>query len=530
MSRGRRITERVLGTAVLVLAVASGRASAQSAPPPWNLYGSDTLHDIMTQSIANAQAKGVPGSANLFYAGGGSSTAEAQMGANLQSIGAMSRNFKGSVVAAHPSWAANVRNVVALDAAVIVSKNAPTRCKNMNLPLLASDPTKAAANNGSVPFSFGTPGSGYTQLLEVVLSGADGSGSVAACSHPRRIQALQDLAACNGIPGIDHFYRRDDNSGTTDTFKDKVAVGRFCNGQAKGVLGANKVNPNLNNQDLDPIRRPCPNPGARLEATCTDMTTGLSCKFADGNPNCTQGLVVALSIGDNGSTDVTTTIAARVAADDFGTTMGFAGREAVRQAGAPTAGVFINTNSYSDAIVRLDQYMLSRRLFVQYSPDNTDLGGPNTLSPSGGGGAAQLAAELALFNYMTDPDGSASPDGAPGRCNTDPVARQFGFISCLDDCLAVPLGSDNLCSKSPYPTAPSTLAACVPTAVSWSADGAVACTPGTDTCCSTGAACPASGVCPAATARAANSACSKSSECASGACGDFIGIGINVCG
>ncbi len=529
MSRGRRITRGMLGTAVLVLAAASGRASAQSAPPPWNLYGSDTLFDIMTQSIANAQAKGVPGTANLVYQGGGSGNAENQMKANVQSIGPMSRNFRPATVTSFPSFAPTVQNVIALDAAVIVTKNTPVRCKNMNLPLLASDPTKAASNDTTVPFSFGTPGSGYSQLLEVILSGVDGSGSVAACSDPRRIQALQDFAACNGIAAIDHFFRRDDNSGTTDTFKDKVAVGRFCNGAAVGVLGANKTNPNLNNQDFDPIRRPCPNPGPRLEATCTDMTTGLSCRYADANPNCTQGLVVALSIGDNGSTDVTTTIAARVAADSTGATMGYAGREAVRQAGAPTSGVFVNTNSFSDPIVRLDQYMLSRRLFLQYGSTVTDLGGPTSLSPAGGGGAAQLAAELSLFNYMTDPSGSASPDGAPGRCNTDPVVKQLGFITCLDDCLTVPSGASNLCSKSPYATVPSPPSACVPTAGAWANNGAVACTSGS-ICCSTGASCPASGVCPAATQRAANTACSKNSDCASGTCGDFIGVGINVCG
>jgi hypothetical protein len=529
MSVGSRITRRLLGTAVVVLAAASGSASAQTAPPPWNLYGSDTLFDIMTQSIANAQAKGVPGTANLAYAGGGSGNAENQMKANVQSIGPMSRNFRPTTVTSHPNWAPAVRNVVALDAAVIVSKNTARRCKNMNLPLLASDPTKAAANDNTLPFTFGTPGSGYSQLLEIVLSGTDGSGSVAACSDPKRIQALQDLAACSGIGTISHFFRRDDNSGTTDTFKDKVVVGRFCNGTAVGLLGANATNPNLNNQDLDPIRRPCPNPGTRLATTCTDMTTGLACSYADGNPNCTQGLIVALSMGDDGSTDVTTTIAARVAADATGATMGYAGREAVRQTGSPTAGIFINTNSFSDAIVRLDQYMLSRRLFLQYGNDITDLGAPTALSPAGGGGAAQLAAELSLYNYMTDPAGSASPDGAPGRCNTDPVAKAYGFIPCLDNCLLTPTGSSNLCSKTPFATVPSPPSACIPSSGAWASDGGVACAAGT-TCCSTGAACPTSGVCPAAIARPTNSACSKSSECASGSCGNFIGIGINVCG
>jgi hypothetical protein len=184
-----------------------------------------------------------------------------------------------------------------------------------------------------------------------------------------------------------------------------------------------------------------------------------------------------------------------------------------------------------------------------------------------GGGSKQRAFEDALFQYLTDTGGAGSQQGAPGRCNLDPVLKQFGFLTCTDDCTTPPSGSSNLCSKTPFPTIPSTPAACVPTSGQWTY-GPVTATvsvttgsPSAPTCCSTNAAgtlstngvcsnsaattcthstdCPAgTGVtcnftasCAAATGRPVNSACSKSgvqAECASGLCTD-LGGGLLAC-
>src|SRR5262249_10133662 len=260
---------------------------------------------------------------------------------------------------------------------------------------------------------------------------------------------------------------------TTDTFKDKINVGRFCNGAAVGVLGANKTHPNLNNQDLDPIRRPCDVliAGVREQVSCTDITTGLTCNTTAAN--CTQGFVTALSENDPGITDITVTIATRAGSDASGLTVGYAGREGIRLPSGTTAGPFVNTNPPTDALVRQDVYLLARRLFVQRGPAlpsldasaneaETDVrantgvcaappclervkntgGRDNALAcPDGdpankctGGGTKQRDLEDALFNWMTDTAGAGSQQGAPGRCNLDPIMRQFGFLPCTDDC------------------------------------------------------------------------------------------------
>jgi hypothetical protein len=516
MLRCRKFTRQVLAAATCSAALAAGSASAQvAANPDYYLKGSDTWFEVMTDAIATAKAQGVlpTASPTLIYDGTGSGTAANQMkavgggGTNLgvQSIGPMSRNFRPAEITQFPTWSPTVQNVGGLDAAVILRSDLAS-CVNRNLPLLPSDATKANPNNTALPFTFGQTGSGYDQILEVILSGVNGSGSIEACADPRRVQAVLDFAACNGVASVNHFYRRDDNSGTTDTFKDKVAVTRFCNGAAIGQLTARADGQfNLNNQDHDPIRRPCDvSSPTRSRTTCTDLSTGLICDSAA--PSCTQGLVVALANGDPGFPDVTRTIGERVKADPTGQTFGYAGREAVRLPGGGTQAVFVNTNPPSDTLIRGDNYMLSRRLFLMRGPATpafdvlAAVAGANpptlnasnqrlcngVLTPSGGcnervndnanstqkcpatstnncqgGGTAQRDLEDRLFAWMTDPDGSQS-NGLPGRCNLDPIMQAWGFLPCLDSCLDTP-GPENLCSKSPYPPVPSTPGACIPT-------------------------------------------------------------------
>jgi hypothetical protein len=646
-----------LATAAALL-LAGGQVFAQAAPP-WHLKGSDTLFDIVTQSILNAQAAGVPGANNLVYDGTGSGNGENQMKVTkcetgqtgpclgVQSIAPMSRNFRPATIdaaavggAAHASWYPGVQNVVGLDAAVLVTKGSGTGagCKNLNIATFVDSAatgtppvTRGNVNQSSLPTVFGDSGAfnqlsgwteNYSNLLMIVLGGVDGKGTLESCSDARRVQALQDLAACLGVDHIEHLYRRDDNSGTTDTWKDRIIVtnsatgsdprypftgGRFCNGQSIGGINGSttqtgicsvtrtintcKLNSdcpatetclfNLNNQDLDPVRRSCvASDASHAPTTCTDMTTGLACQASDGNPNCTQGFVVALSDVDPGPatvTDITTSIAARVKNDSLGQSIGYAGKEAAAP-GRGTKGLLLNTVGFSISNVRKEAYLLARRLFLQNGLVSGQPAGdvPNDLGTGisvSGGGTTEVTAEQNLFAYMTDPNGSQSA-GVPGRCNTDPVVRQFGFYSCLDDCTAdVSTASNNLCNKTPAPAINAPLGAIWPNVSAGTAgtcsvttttscfangdcptgqtcnitgsgtggtryissSGAVSCTTGSGACDSTGGSCGGAnfdgsagtpGFCPKANGRPLNSACTQGSDCASSHCTDGLGIGI----
>jgi len=646
MSTHCRIPGTILGSLIALLIGGAGQAKAQDCtasltdPGCYHLKGSDTLFDIITQSINNARTAGIAGAKNLYYDGTGSGNAENQMKFNkcttgtctlvsgatiplgVQSIGPMSRNFRpGTIDAAsvgflaadgstqgnqgHVSWTPGVQNVLGLDAAVFIIKGTLS-FKNVNFPVFVDGAvstdatTRAVTNNTTLPVGFGdgsafnntSPSVNYSNLLMVVMGGVDGSGTLAACSDPRRVQAVQDLASALGVSTIDHLYRRDDNSGTTDTWKDRIITiassadprypwlgGRFCNNQSiGGINGAANQNGfcatgtpltvtttvctkdaqcgtggqcwfNRNNQDFDPIRRPCVAADATHAPTsCTNTLTGAPCNA--GDTNCTQGLIVALSDTDPGSTDITTSIAARIKNDSTGQSVGYAGKEAVLP-GKGTKGLTINTTAFSDTNVRKGQYLLSRRLFLQNAvvsgqpvgDQPSDSAGINIADGGAGaggkgGGTSQLTAEQNLFTYMTDPAGSLTA-GTSGRCITDPVVSGLNFITCSNDCTVdVSTLSNNLCAKVPASPVASPLGAYLPNGSFlangaggtlsidsqgrvWNGTAAVQATCTGTALCASGAC--SGGSCPLFTGRPKFSACSQNSDCVSGTtCQDYF--------
>ena len=568
----------------------------------------------------------------------------------VQSIGPMSRNMRPGTIdsaatvanaitgtfvqrdlaanigkSGHAAWAPVCQNVVGLDAAVFVTKGTGTGSGlgdidwNVFTNTYASPASfkQGASNgctgattstcvggvaNGNYPTDFTTGTAfnnlssavNYNNLWSIVLSGVDGTGSLKACSDPRRIRALQDLSTALGVPQLDHIYRRDDNSGTTDTIKDRVMVvtsfgpqdprypwtgGRFCNGQAiGGINGATaqtgvcsvtrtntscKVNTdcpagevcqfNLNNQDFDPVRRPCVGADAdHAPTSCTDVTTGKPCQATDGNANCSQGLVVALSDTDpfstptKPSTDVTTSIANRIR-NGGGTVIGYAGREAANGTMYGTKAIKVNGVKPTDNNVRNSSYLLARRLFLQNSYFNPATGNttggdvPDDLATGiniTGGGSQQITFEQNLFTYMTS------------RVNTDPVVAQYNFITCSYNGQGVdPCGeSNNLCALAAPATPPpydagfpnTSFGATSGTGGAKSLDSAgnlwngttaaaytcaVAAAGKYNACVTDGSAC-TGGACPLAQNRPANSACSQTTDCAAGlTCKDALGLG-----
>lgn len=428
---------RLLGPSLALAGafLVSGTASAQAAP--WMISGSDTWYDVMAWEYMiggvtyRGGAMGSPapeipvgewervnhgGVDVLDYLGGGSGTGETALVNNVQCVAPMSRNLKCSVIAGHPTWTPTVRNVAGLDGAIFAVTNTPGHIINIVFPTTPVPPGTASPNDD----------------WRILLAGVNGTGAAADCADPARLDAMYRIAFLQGSPSgeIEHFYRRDDNSGTTDTIKEKLGISGFCNGKAIGIKGTNKTNPNLNNEDLDPIRRPCQVlPGQRATA-CTGGE---------------QGLLVALSIGDNDTTlhDVTTTIGARVATA-VGTrdVMGFAGREASYKYKTSVFAERVNGVPPSNAAIRANAYYLSRRLYLQFAAATAGLGTcGNTLAASGG--VARVAAEEDFFAWATDPD-------TLGRCNLDPILKANGFVPCLDDCTVDPaLFPANFCN-GPY--------------------------------------------------------------------------------
>jgi len=390
--------------------------------------GSDTLTDVVHNAIVGSAAC-------ISYHNVGSGQAEHNMqedssATTFQGIGPMSRNFTSAVLSAHSAWAPTAANVLALDAGVWVVKSSTGHCVDLDAALAnSSDPSTAQ----------------ITTDLSIIMSGYSGTdgvqstGTTTECAHPRRLQALADLTSCQGVNRIDHIYRRDDNSGTQDTFREHLQVKYWCNGQSLG--NTNYPGSNLLNEDLDPIRRSCIGSDAtKAQTRCTYYPTNITCTAgsadlavgATGNPynqaiKCTQGLIVALSENDPGSDDITKSIGNRVANDGNGYTIGLAGLAASEVGNPPNVATNINTVTTQPGNVYIGQYMFSRRLFLMQNPTFGQTGG---LQPKAGEVAGRTTEEGKLFTWATT-----------DTCEMQPIVVTAGFLprmenGCSDSCVS----------------------------------------------------------------------------------------------
>ena len=454
-----QLRRTILPTSVAMATVGIGVAAWAVAP--YVNSGSDTLGDVAPDTISGSGA-------NLTYKALGSGTAESNMLSKAQSCGFMSRNFKQTVLNSHPTWWPTPDNVLGLDAATVVVRNSSNKIQNVVLP---QNPAK---KNFALPES----------TLSLVLSGKGALGTAAACRDPARLAAINSMSNDMGGVTLQHFYRRNDASGTSDTIRERVLTtasgtsgGRFCNGQAPGGLQSNgTLYTNADAEDMDPIRGDCVEADSTHAATkCTYWPYNVACSVKDkistasdpgaGVPagiKCTQGFVVALTQVDPGSSDVTVSIANRVYADDTNGTLGYAGREAVMQQGK-TYGPTIERISNAALNVRGDAYPLSRRLFLNHGDQVPD--------------PAQQAEETKLYDWAT---------GSNGRTNMQGIIRKWGFITCYDDPDVIPPGN-NLCADETIPAAETTMGLCV--AEGKSAANAVVCCDGTTCSCTPTSTC-----------------------------------------
>ena len=513
--------KRITMASVAALTISIGAPASAATVCP--IKGSDTLFDVMTSAISAYRTEVAPTN-YVQYLGTGSGNGEKaliQTATPFQLIAPMSRNLTSSANTACQALAGvgvgncspEIRNVLGLDAAMIIVNPGAGKCPNLNIGTNSADPTTAPTNND----------------LALILGGKGGAGDWVACSAPERVAAIDRLLTCNKVSGaIEHFYRRDDNSGTSDTMREKLQIARFCNGESKPPSPGGT---NIQNPDNDPIRGPCPAAGPGLKqvhCTFSDPTDaanfGKDCQNTPSATGCTAGFVIALTEGDPNISDITMTIANRVLGN--ANVVGYAGREGTRKApisGQPAAGPNLNTITSVNSNVRQDKYMLSRRLWLNDAIIQNDTPLAHTLTD-----ATCAAAEVEFFSWATD--GLPNVSVHTGRENMDPILVQWGFISCTDD-HTDPVGNANLCSKvgpTGYPVGVGAPTKCTVNAVSGGFFVPTSCSSGT-ICCSTGASCPTSGQCPVPVRRPTGSACNYDAECASGSCDPFATASVGQC-
>jgi hypothetical protein len=295
-------------SAAIFLAISAGAMTASAAP--LGMKGSDTLEPLTTDIITN-KCSTASLATYLQYLGGGSGGGNDAMknaitgGTTLsggQTVAPMSGALSGSSSEAHCAASTTSAStaqgmVVGLDGlAIVFDANASQDC-GANGSGTSGASGHAQRNGGADPnaapadpysrliysgsFSNTTDGSytvtntassgsnAWQDILKLLYTGipANGTSLVAGgcASAARRALAqhyenlFQGGCASNTLctNGIKHAYRRNDLSGTTDTFLKLIgAPGRTQDPTTNAVTAIPFCN-GLEYQDEDPIRRPC---------------------------------------------------------------------------------------------------------------------------------------------------------------------------------------------------------------------------------------------------------------------------------
>jgi ABC-type phosphate transport system substrate-binding protein len=257
--------------ALVAIATAGACAVVSTSALAQQMYGSDTMFDVMTQVINTCGR-----SADVTYRGTGSGQGEKAMGpgdsgvtpaiaAQSQQIAPMSRFLNDNATgcdAIGPDQGQGI--TVGLDAISIVADNsAPTNtCNTLRftgsiagytfddwrdvLRVVYTGQTQKLTGSALDPCSANDP-SRVPSAPGAIIGRCDGPVRQALVANWGN---MFEGGCTNGDcpTGLRHAFRRDDVSGTTDTFLTLLglpaATARtFCNG--------------FDTEDLDPIRRPC---------------------------------------------------------------------------------------------------------------------------------------------------------------------------------------------------------------------------------------------------------------------------------
>ncbi|HEY6880159.1 MAG TPA: hypothetical protein VI299_19175, partial [Polyangiales bacterium] len=228
--------------------------SGVSVASAQNIQGSDTLELVAKDVIAACTE-----SPALAYVGGGSGTGESAMTLNpgTQDFAPMSRLLN--------TPAADSCRINIADDAIGIWRSPSTTCSNIGDAAAPASATGAKA------------------LLRTIYFGCttDASSCTPDCGGTARRNLISNwntIFGCSGsecTTGLRHAFRRDDTSGTTDVFRDRLGISTslnpaaptpggvpvvpFCNGNDVGALPANPNGYSAGRlqQDLDPVRTAC---------------------------------------------------------------------------------------------------------------------------------------------------------------------------------------------------------------------------------------------------------------------------------
>jgi hypothetical protein len=268
--------KRILVTVSVWFGLLNAASAAPDPVPPTNFAGSDTLRDV-TLDVINSCQGGLGGVMN--YLGGGSTAGANAMVAGDQQVAPMSRFLKAGAECGGLSNTGQGCRVGLDGIGIYADDEVLNHCDTIRY----TDVMQVTERNGVAGIQCPSCDTNnvYTfqdwrDVLRVVYAGQTAHIDQPACSDadpPRSALATRD---CNSdvrrellsnwgnifeggctdarCTQLRHAFRRDDLSGTTDTFLTLLALPAVTdgNGQPQRTFCNG-----LENEDLDPIRRAC---------------------------------------------------------------------------------------------------------------------------------------------------------------------------------------------------------------------------------------------------------------------------------
>lgn len=263
--------------------VAATSAMIVSAAPP-DLQGSDTLEeytsDLVSTNCRGATNLKINSAAGGFlrYVGGGSGTASGAMTASFaaptttsQVAGPMSRAFNAAECTAANNPASAQGLVVGLDGVVVVGDDtASSTCgRSAGVAGMANLPVATASWKAQLTLLY--TGEGVSGASDINRNCNTAARQTLAGSYASLFEG--GTCTSTACTTIKHAYRRGDVSGTTDTFLNLIGAPAVVRTPAgTGPVTATPFCNGLENEDRDPLRRPC----SQEEQVCEfDGTLGL---------------------------------------------------------------------------------------------------------------------------------------------------------------------------------------------------------------------------------------------------------------
>lgn len=287
--------------ATLGLGLVASTASAQNR----SLRGSDTLFEMTQEMLELCEID--PG--NMVYIGGGSSGGEDNLEAQTQQISPMSRFLDATACGRTGTLANGQGYATALDAlGVLADDTEDTTCDTLRfqgflevLPEANGNGTLECPNCVDGPDGDGVNDhyafTEWQQVLRIIYAGRHNTINANACANDPPGSPSGETASCNSdvrftlannfaslfetgcsdaeCTQLKHAFRRDDISGTTDSFLALLSLpgissNPFCNGNEF--------------QDNDPIRRPCDGNGQSTGGENVCRRTNLSRDSSNATP------------------------------------------------------------------------------------------------------------------------------------------------------------------------------------------------------------------------------------------------------